>query len=175
MDVRSSSYVTWNISYSKTFSCGKQLQVHMNKIFHKNKLAIPGPEWLVLSRRGNTTQISDAAWVARDANTHECVVTLGGHAPTHSSGGQGHPGAGALGSVVRAEEGWVLGGGEKPKPRWAWQPCQWLSALLCSWPKSIALPWSPSYSVSWSNSISCHQKWHKKQPKIPFITWGFWD
>jgi len=55
--VRSSSYVIWNISYSKTFSCGKQLRVHMNKIFHKNKLVIPRLEWLVLSRRGRLAML----------------------------------------------------------------------------------------------------------------------
>lgn len=67
-----------------------------------------------------------------------------------------------------AEEGWVLGDGEKPKTRWAWQLCQCLCALLCSWPKSTALLWSPSYSLSWSNSISYYQKLRKKWPQNPF-------
>lgn len=90
VDACSSSYVIWNISYSKTFSCGKQLRVHMNKIFSKNKLAFPMLEWLVLWSKGNTTQISIVAGVARDTNnTHRCVVTPGGHATTGSSSEKG--------------------------------------------------------------------------------------
>lgn len=87
-----------------------------------------------------------------------------------------HPHAPVVGRRIRvsqhwehgAEEGWVLGDGEKPKTRWAWQLCQWHCAPLCLPPKSTALPWSPSYSLSWSNSISYYQKLHKKWPQNPF-------
>lgn len=71
VDVHSSSYVFWNASYSKACSCGKQLQVRINNISHKNRLAIPRLEGLGLSRRGNARRISDAACDA------------GAHAATH--------------------------------------------------------------------------------------------
>lgn len=48
-------------------------------------------------RRDNATQVSDAAGVARDTDTHERVLAPGGRTPTRSSRGQGHPGAGASG------------------------------------------------------------------------------
>ena len=54
-------------------------------------------------------QISNAARVARDANTHECVVMPGGHAPTRSNDGQGHRGAGASGSAAQRRAGcWAV-------------------------------------------------------------------
>lgn len=146
----------------------------MNKIFHKNKLAIPGLEWLVLSRRGNATQISDAAWVARDANAHECVVTPGGHAPTRSRGGQGHPGAGAPGSAAqRRDECWEAE--KNPKPRWAWQPCRWLfcSAVLTTRVQPY-LGRPPTRCRDQIQSAVAKNDM-KSDLKIPFKTSGFWE
>lgn len=49
----------------------------------------------MLLSQDDSTQVSDAAGVARDTKTHEWVVAPGGHTPTRSSRGQGYPGAGA--------------------------------------------------------------------------------
>lgn len=97
----------------------------MSRIFLKNKPAIPRLESLVLSRRD--TDISDAAWAAHDTNTHEHVVTPGGHAPTHSSGGQEHPGATASGAWCRGG----LGAGRWRKAQNKMRVAA-LSVALCS-------------------------------------------
>lgn len=144
----------------------------MNRIFLKNKPAIPRLEWLVLSRR--YTDISDVAWAAHDTNTHECVMTLGGHAPTRSSGGQEHPGVTVLGA-------WWRGGLDAGRWRKAQNKMSVaaVSVALCS-AVLMTKEYSPTLvtlllTVLIKFSQLLPEIILKNDPKIPSKTWGVWD